>query len=1006
MADDPPPDRWHEIDSLFTAALDLPPEERESYVRTVCEGDPVLLHSLLSLLESGAETDGFLADHGTLLSELAEELEREDGDPRGERVGAYRIVEQIGRGGWGTVYRAERDDGQFTQHVAIKVLRRGLDTDDMLARFRGERQILASLSHPHIARLLDGGATEDGRPYLVMELVEGQPITEYCDSGRLTVEERLKLFLIVARAVQYAHRNLIVHRDIKPSNILVTEDSTVKLLDFGIAKLLGESASEESNPRTRTGYRLMTPDYASPEQVRGEPVTTATDVYQLGVLLYQLLSGRHPYRRSGRTPVAVERAITEEEPLPPSSAIALQVETDRSSVLRTPEEIAGLRRTEPRRLRSRLRGDLDVIVQMALRKEPERRYHSVAALLEDLERHLQGHPVAARSDAWGYRTRKLVRRRPGAVAAGLLVMLAAGGYVGTLQAHAERLEHERNLAQVERQRAEGAQRVAEAERTQAQVERDRAESERQRAEAAQVLAEAERARAEAERDRTEAALRRARVEVEKAEQVTKFLVGLFESSDPAQARGEDLTVRQVLDRGLEQADRLPAEPEVRAELLSAMGRVYWALGLYDSALPLAQDALTLRRQLHGRPHVNVVQSLRFLGITLDKNGDYQGAEQAFREALAMGRELLGNEDLIIAQVLEDFAFTLRSTGAMKERADAIQEAVAIRSRKPSVEPRDLAASLSALGAVLFQAGDYHGAVRAYREELEIRRRVEGNDHPDVARTLHRLGMQLMNTDLDGAETALREAIAINHRVLGPEHPFLVPSMSNLGIVLRDKRDYEGSERVLQEVLGIQRRALGPEHPNSMPILGNLGRTLRAKGDYDAAERYFQEALALLRRTGGEDHPHVGYTLHELGQVHSARGDLTRAEELHREALARQSKAFGEESLLVVAGMNLLGRVLREKGDLPRAEELHRSALSIARKERGGKNTYVARGLVDLGLALQSRGDLDGAESSLREGLQMYLELMDENHSPVADARTHLRDLLIAKGDHAAAAALQ
>jgi eukaryotic-like serine/threonine-protein kinase len=1019
MNQDPLLERWDEIDAVFTGAIALEPAERFAFVERRCGGDLELRDAVLSLLKRAVEAEDFLENPGihvpgSLLDDWRDETEEEEEGPASRKpVGAYRLVREIGRGGTGSVYLAERADGAFEQQVAIKILRRGVDTDDVLARFRAERQILASLNHPNIARLLDGGATDEGRPYLIMELVAGQPITEFCDSRRLTIEERLKIFLVVARAVQDAHRNLIVHRDIKPSNIMVTEDGTVKLLDFGIAKLLDESASEESTPRTRTGYRLMTPDYASPEQVRGEPVTTATDVYQLGLLLYQLLSGRHPFHRSGRTPFALERAIREEEPLPPSCAFALQAETHRPSAHRTSEEIADLRRTEPRRLQSRLRGDLDVIVQMAMRKEPTRRYHSAAALQEDVERHLNARPVAARSDAWGYRTRKLVRRRPGAVAAGLLAMFAAGGYVGTLQAHAQRLEHERNLARGEWQRAEAAQHVAEKaqqmaeeERNRVRFERDRVKSERERAEAAHVLATAERMRAETERDRAEAALRRARVETEKAEQVTKFLIGLFESSDPAQARGEDLTVRQVLDRGLAQADRLPAEPEVRADLLSAMGTVYRSLGLYDSALPLAQEALTLRRQLHDGPHVDVVQSLRFLGRTLDNSGDHRGAEQAFREALAMGRELLGDEDLIIAEVLENLAVTLRSTGAMRERAEALHKAVAIRSGKPNVEPRDFAASLNVLGLTLWQQGDYHGAARVFRAELEILRREVGNDHPDVARSLHMLAAQLMNTDLEGAETVLREAITISQRVMGPEHPSLVASMNNLGIVLRDRRDYEGSERVLQEVLVIQHRALGPEHPQSVPILGNLGRTLRAKGDHDRAERYFEEALALLRSSGGEDHPHVGHTLHELGLVHSARGDLTSAEGLHREALARQTSAFGEESAPVATGMNLLGTVMRKKGDLPGSAELHRSALAIARKEAGGKNATVARSLLELGLVLQAQGDFEGAELSLREGLQIFRELMPEDFSPVAEARKHLSDLLSAKGNHAAAAALQ
>ena len=351
--------------------------------------------------------------------------------PTGRRIGVYRIVREIGRGGMGTVYLAERADDAFTQQVAIKLIKRGMDTDQVLARFRAERQILASLDHPNIARLLDGGTTDDGLPYFVMEYIEGQPIDAYADAHRLSIPERLRLFQQVCGAVSYAHQHLIVHRDIKPVNILVTADGAPKLLDFGIAKVL---QAEDDATATATGLRMLTPEYASPEQVEGRHATTVSDVYSLGVVLYELLTGRSPYRTRSRSPAEIAEAVCTTDPVRPSAAVA-EAEPSlagrrRSGLADDRAAATGLGSTD--RLRRRLRGDLDTIVLTALRKEPARRYQSVEQLSADIRRHLDGLPVRARSDTFRYRAGKFVRRNRGMVAAGALVGLSlVGGTIAT-----------------------------------------------------------------------------------------------------------------------------------------------------------------------------------------------------------------------------------------------------------------------------------------------------------------------------------------------------------------------------------------------------------------------------------------------------------------------------------------------------------------------------------------------------------------------------------------------
>jgi tetratricopeptide (TPR) repeat protein len=404
-------DRWREADELFGAALDIPAPARDEFLRLQCTGRPDLRSEVEALLGADTTADAWLERSEGIIRRAVHEAFADPDDPMapavpeqaepcGQLIGRYRIVRRLARGGMGTVYLAERADGDFEQRVAIKLLRRGLDTDDVLARFRAERQILAGLEHPHIARLIDGGASADGRPYLVMEYVEGVPITAYCDEHRLAIDERLRLFGAVCEVVHYAHRHRVIHRDLKPSNILVGERGQVKLLDFGIAMLLSEEADR---PRTLTGARLMTPEYASPEQVRGEPVGVASDVYQLGMLLYELLSGARVHRVSGRSAAEVERVVCGGRITPPSSR-ALNGPPEASLT------IAAARRTDPRRLRRRLRGDLDTIALMALRPEPARRYASAEALAQDVERHTRGLPVTGRADAPGYRFRKFLAR--------------------------------------------------------------------------------------------------------------------------------------------------------------------------------------------------------------------------------------------------------------------------------------------------------------------------------------------------------------------------------------------------------------------------------------------------------------------------------------------------------------------------------------------------------------------------------------------------------------------
>jgi non-specific serine/threonine protein kinase/serine/threonine-protein kinase len=432
------PESWRRVREILEQALEVAPERRSIYLEEVCAGDKALRREVEALIAADQQAGtGFLAGSAVEASTIltaAEELV----SLTGTRIGPYQIVEEIGHGGMGTVYRAVRADDQYRKEVAIKVVRGGLGDEFRLHRFLAERQILANLDHANIARLLDGGATEDGRPYVVMEYVEGRPIDEYCDQGKLPVPERLKLFRTVCSAVAYAHQRLVIHRDIKPVNILVTKEGEPKLLDFGIAKIL--DPEDTGVDQTVTVMRLMTPEYASPEQVRGEPITTASDVYSLGVVLYGLLTGRRPYGSASRVPRDIVQAVIETEPEKPSASVTRAETVTAQAVSETRDEI-------PEKLQRRLRGDLDNIVLKALRKEPERRYASVEQFSEDIRRHLEGLPVIARPDTFFYRSGKFVKRHKASVAAAITVVL-------TLIVGLAITVHETYIARAERAKAE------------------------------------------------------------------------------------------------------------------------------------------------------------------------------------------------------------------------------------------------------------------------------------------------------------------------------------------------------------------------------------------------------------------------------------------------------------------------------------------------------------------------------------------------------------------------
>ncbi len=799
----------------------MPAERWEHYLRQACEGDEEMLREVSSLLEGHRASGDFLQNPVMPSSTAMQDLAGKD-PWVDRRVGRYRLLRPIGKGGMGAVYLAIRDDDEFQQRVALKLLRPKSDTAEIIRRFRTERQILAALDHPNIAKLLDGGSTEEGLPYFAMEYVEGKPLDEYCDSRRLDIPERLALFRTVCDAVHVAHQNLVVHRDLKPGNILVTGEGVVKLLDFGIAKLLNPELSARGMTTTASGMRLMTPHYASPEQVLGDPISTASDIYSLGVLLYRLLTGRLPYRSLGTTQLEFARVICEEDPTSPSDVVVEQTGTQSEAFAvgtnssPSADDLARARASDPKKLSRQLSTDLDAIVHRALRKLPQERYASVRELAEDLHRHDNNLPVLAMGGAWRYRLGKYLRRHGVMVAVAITFILALLGFAVVM----------------------GLQ------RTQLAQERDRAEQERQR-----------------------------------AESVTALLTDLFEISDPVKTPGETVSAREILDQGAQRlATQLGGQPLAQATLQQTVGVIYRNLGLYDRAGPQLETSLATRRRLLPGEDAKVAESLHQLGVLRTLEGDYRQAQSLLEEALALRRTLRGKGHAETAETLTELGYALQENGDYAQAQPLLEQALEQRRALFGDQHPRVAETVNHLAVVLYEQRQLTAAEALYREALEIQRAHFGGESPQVGTTLNDLAALLfVKGDLDEGVTLMREALALRRRLYKEAHPHLAETTHNLGLLLlRAQGDVENARPLLEEALAMKRQLLSPDHQELAASLNNLADVLLEQGDVAGAEPLAREAHGILLRSlpAGDWRTSVvasgvGVILIELGQYGEA-----------------------------------------------------------------------------------------------------------------------------------------
>jgi len=897
--------RSQRIQELFEEARALNAGQLNGWLHERCGEDLALADEVLSLLAGATSGSAALGD--SIDRAVAGTWADVQDVPPGRLIGRYRVVRMLGRGGMGAVYLAERADEQFQQQVAVKLIGGLVPATALARRFRAERQILANLNHPNIARLLDGGAGEDGVPYLAMEYIDGIRLDHYCDAHRLDVRKRLHLFQQVCAAVQYAHQNLVVHRDIKPSNILVTAEGNPKLLDFGIAKLLdSERTTSQVDALTRIHERVWTPGYASPEQMRGERIGTVSDVYSLGVLLYYLLTGIHPYPLTGCKPEEFLHLVETVDPQRPSAAVDTSLQSSRT-IART------------------LAGDLDNIVLRAMHREPERRYPSAAALAEDVQRYLEDRPVEARPDAWTYRIGKFARRNAGSLAATSVVLVSL---VALVTFYTARLTAERDVA--ERERATSAS-------------------------------------------------------------VSQFMREVFRVADPSSARGNSVTVREVLDAAVKRIDTdLHAEPRLRTQLLMSMGQAYNGLGLWDQARQLLERVVEQERKTSGNSHIELAEALTALATANHNANRFDVDLEQYREALQI-RETLGRmQNADGAVLLNAIAGTLRAQQHFDESLDYAGRAEAIARSLDPAQPRVLGEVLQGYAMTYLLIGEHVRAEQLARNSLALLHDAVNDDYDAYATSIYALAESLRRQyKLDESVQLQRELLQVQIDRLGADATLVARTWNNMAHVLRASGKYQESQSALLRSIEIYNKSPGDNTFDLAVSYHNLGGLENEAGQYKEALQSLQRALELKQQLNGPHSAQLVSTLlemsaarREMHDLQSASATFAQAQLLARETIPPTDKRNAQVSLEEA-------RLALARKDPAMAVTAARSALARIDEQDPGRMATIQCVLAE---AQAATGNVSEARELLTKALETRRRIMPAGHPMIADAERQLRGL--------------
>lgn len=925
------PERWVEAQRIVARTLERPANEREHFMRESC-GDDAALCSFVSQLLADMEWDDSPV-RASIEAAASALIEGSAISLIGQVVGAWRIVERIAFGGMGAVYLAERDGGEFDQKAALKLVNPALMSPEALARFQSERRILASLNHPNIARLLDGGRTPDGLPWLAMEYIEGEQIDAFCRLRKLDTRARLVLFQKACAAVEYAHQNLVVHRDIKPSNLLVDARGEPRLLDFGVAKLIESDQIDSRAAATVADQRILTPRYASPEQLTGRPITTATDIYSLGVMLYELLTDRSPYAADTTSPADLHRAITEAEPERPSAAVArgeaAEARNDRAV----------------QRLRRELHGDLDNIVLTALQKEPGRRYASVAAFSDDIERYLHDRPVLARRADWRYRTAKFVRRHRG-MTVSILATLLIG--VAAIVLHTQRLA-------IERDRARAAERLAAA-------------------------------------------------EADTARTVAGFLVETFSAVDPLTAApNPDITARELLDRAAANLrDSDEASDEVLRRVGLSIGAAYSGLGLPTPAREFAERAIRDMETVGDVDSREYADAQRLLARAAALEDDWSEAREAGRRAVAAYERLGGERSAEAAQTLADLSRTYRMLSDNQASAAAAERAYAVLSEVRGADAPSTLDALLALSSAVATTGAWDRAIELLLQARAGYVRRLGPDHVKTADTYRAEALILYRQGryTEGLAQA-EQGVAAMRRAAGESDQRVAPALRMVYLNATHAGDVQRAYTAIREAISIIESAPERNSENLQLAYSNIGKLLLDEGHTAAAEQWFQRSYDVAAAVyGPESANQFAYLYMYSGIIARQRGDYPTARSLLDRAVAAQLKHWPPEHVEVMK-MRMHREYIECFADPARAVRGLDEVVATLERSVGPDHPITAQALgylavanaklgrmvsahAQFGRALERLGARAAGSVQYREALQSYAEFA-RKQLPAADA---------------------